>query len=206
MDARVSALFQSTVCFCRATLIVNIHIAIAKETEIQSSPGDNSRSISAISSGLQLKILSWSSKVIHCTRLSVIMALVITYYPFFFSSSCFVFFPPPSAGMPMEVMHSMVWIFALCLPCSCQGSVQQNHCSSAAVRALWAASVLTVEFTAPSQHKDIRLNRPLGASLWQLLSFYFQSGAKIPKQSWKLKICLGREGNRQEWDKSDLPS
>lgn len=118
MDGRLSALFQSTVeCFERATLL-NIHVAIDKKPEIQPSLGDYSQSVSAVSSGLQLKTLSWSSEMIHCTWFYIIMALVIIYYPLF---------PPlSSAGMPMEMMHSMVQIFALCLPCSCQASVQQT--------------------------------------------------------------------------------
>lgn len=120
-------------CFYRATLLVDIRIA--KETEIQPSPGDNSQSISAISSGPQLKALSRSSEMIYCTWLYIIMALVIIYDSFllFF----FPFFSPAfSAGTPMEAMHCTVQIFSLCFPCSCQGSVQQNHCSSAAFWAL----------------------------------------------------------------------
>lgn len=106
-------------CLYRATVLVNIHIAIVKETEIQ--PGDNSQSISAISLGLHLKALSQIAEMIHCTWLCIIIAVVILYYPFliFFLSS---------AGMPMEVMQ----IFTLCFPYICQASVQQNHCSSAA--------------------------------------------------------------------------
>lgn len=104
-------------CLYRATLLVNIHIAIVKDTEIQ--PGDNSQSISAISLGLHLKALSQIAEMIHCTWLYIIMAVVIVYYLFFFLSS---------VGMPVEVMQ----IFALCFPCICQASVQQSHCSSAA--------------------------------------------------------------------------
>lgn len=56
-------------------LLVNIHIVILKEAEIQ--PGENSQSISAISLGLHLKALSQIAEMIHCTWLYIIMAAVI---------------------------------------------------------------------------------------------------------------------------------
>lgn len=89
VDARLSALFQPSECSCRATLLVNIHIPMVKEAGIQPLPGDNSQNISAISSGLQLKTLSQTSEMIHCTWLYIIMALVIIYYPFSFFLSFF---------------------------------------------------------------------------------------------------------------------
>lgn len=86
MGTRLLALFQFTECLYRATLLVNIHIAIVKDTEIQ--PGDNSQSISAISLGLHLKALSQIAEMIHCTWLYIIMAVVIVYYLFFFFIFC----------------------------------------------------------------------------------------------------------------------
>lgn len=140
-------------CLYRATLLVNIHIAIVKDTEIQ--PGDNSQSISAISLGLHLKALSQIAEMIHCTWLYIIMAVVIVYYLFFF-----------------YLLLACLWRWCRFLLYAFPASAKPL-CSraTAALLHFGSSSVLTVDFTAPSQHRDIRLNRTVSVSLWQLLSF-----------------------------------
>lgn len=166
MGTRLLALFQFTECLYRSILLVNIHIAIVKDTDIQ--PGDNSQSISAISLGLQLKALSQIAEMIHCTWLYIIMAVVIMYYLFFF------FF--------LNLLLACLWrwcrFFLYAFPASAKPLCSR---ATAALLHFGSASVLTVDFTAPSQNTDIRLNRTVSASLWQLLSFKFQNSAKISK-------------------------
>lgn len=147
-----------------------VDIRIAKETEIRPSPGDNSQSTSAISSGPQLKALSRSSEMIYCTWLYIIMALVIIY-----DSFLLLFF---SSFFPLHFLLACLWrrCTARCrfslyaFPAAAKALCSRT--TAALPRfGLWAVNVLAVEFAAPSQRMDIRLNRPFGASLWHLLSF-----------------------------------
>lgn len=161
------ALLQSADHFYRTTLFVSSHTAKAEVNEICLSTGDNSQSISVISAGLHLKTLGGSSRMIDWTWLYIIMSLAIIYYFLFYLFNILVLFflLILCCYAYGDDAHSMVQAIGLCLPSSCQASVQQNHFSSAVFWALWVASVLAVELTAPSQHRDTRWSRPFTASL-----------------------------------------
>ncbi|KAK2519431.1 hypothetical protein Q9233_011958 [Columba guinea] len=107
---------------------------------------------------------------------------------------CKVFFPP-SAGLPMEVMHSMVQSFALCHPFSCQSPVQQNHCSSAAFWALLAGSVLAVEFTALSQLTDSNTTQLIeiinnSTTEYRSVGQTTKNGLHVLKRSWSTLLLV----------------
>lgn len=163
MDARLSALFHSTECFYGATFPANIHIAIVRDWNSfliwRWFPKNLSSFFRTATQDPELEL---SNDSLHLSLYNHGISDHLLSLFFFFK----VFSPPYSPGMPMEVMHSMVQIFASCLWCSSQASVQQNCSGSAAFWVLWAASVLTAEFTAPSQLTDIKLKRPFSASLW----------------------------------------
>lgn len=137
-------------CLYRATLLVNIHIVIVKEAEIQ--PGENSQSISAISLGLHLKALSQIAEMIHCTWLynHGSSDRVLTFLIFFY--------------LVLACLWRWCRFLLYAFPASAKPLCSRT---TAALLHFGSASVLTVDFRAPSQHTDIRLNRTVCASLWQ---------------------------------------
>lgn len=185
------------------SFLVNIHIAMVKETEIQPLPGDNSQNISAISSGLQLKTLSQTSEMIHCTWLYIIMALVIIYYPFsffFFFSFFFRFFSP------LFLLACLWrWCTAWCRFLLCAFAAAAKPVCSRTTAALLCSGLLGCLCPGRGILGTFPAHGPEAG--WILQCRFMATPLSFRRvQSQKWKIRAGREGNQQQWNKPDLPS
>lgn len=153
MDGSQHRVSLQTACFYGAPLLVHIHIAT--ETEIQPSPGDNSQSISAISWGLQLKALSRSWEVIHCTWLYIIMVLLITDYSVgFFFKRFFPSFCWPAYGGDAQHGAELCSVPSLQLPMLCAAEPLQLCCILGSLG--WLCPCCGIRSTFPARRRKAK--------------------------------------------------
>lgn len=92
--------------------------------------------------------------------------------------------------MAMKVMQFFLYAFPATAKSLCSRT-------TAALLHFGSSSVLTVDFTAPSQHTDIRLNRTVSASLWNSRVFSFRMVQKYLNNHEKEKKIVREIGSSE---------